>query len=257
MLAQQPDRLDELTHVPGLTTFERLAECGPAPEQPQATGGGRFQAEDDRLGVVEDASGGGLEPAADETEERIVKERIVESGLRCLAALADEPPAQRGGLFLLAAGQLVGDRPHDRGQAGGLDPVGPLDLPRGGRRLLDQELLDRVAGRQVVGPVADAGLKCLGILARQHRRRGGQAVLDGVQLRTLLSLRAPRPGTLKAVAPADLGSVLGSGRHRGPSSRVGLHRRLGPRACRSSRGFRASGSCRLSPGATLLDRTLR
>ena len=101
--------------------------------------------------------------------------------------VGEQPPAQAVDL-LAAAGVRLGPGCVDRGSgAGGLDPVGPLDLPRGDGRPLDQELLDHVAGRQDLGPAIEPMAEGVGVLAGQDGRRGAHAVLDGIELRTQLS----------------------------------------------------------------------
>jgi hypothetical protein len=81
--------------------------------------------------------------------------------------IAEELPAQAVGL-VAAAGLLRLRGVADRGGLPrGLDAVGPLDLPGGGGRPLDQELLDDVVGLEGLGPGVEPAAEGLGVLAGQ------------------------------------------------------------------------------------------
>ena len=92
--------LDLLGPGPGAGLVEDVVELGPAVEQPLAAGGRRFEAADDRLGVVQDVQGlrtrRGLPP-----REQGVEDLAVEAGVAIDVAVAEEATAQRRGLFPL------------------------------------------------------------------------------------------------------------------------------------------------------------
>jgi hypothetical protein len=85
--------------------------------------------------------------------------------------------------------------------------------PRGDRDPVREHELQRAHRRQLVHERLLEGAERDGILVRQHDvHRGAHAVLDGVQARARLALRALRPARFRAVPAAGLGTRMG---HRG------------------------------------------
>ena len=185
---QQADRRVQVVVLPAIAAVEDRAERGPLVQQPSAAGSRRFEAVDDLPGALRAIGRSGRARRGRRRGDRTAGTRCRTGPGRRLDIQAEELPAQCLSLVDLPACLPGRHRLQDGGQAGGLDPVGPLDLPRGGGRLLDQELLDDVIGIQGLGPGVEPIAEGIGILAGQDGRRGTHAVLEGVELRPLLPL---------------------------------------------------------------------
>jgi hypothetical protein len=121
--------------------------------------------------------GGCPEPLAG--ERRVDAGDVAGRGRRSV----DEPPAEPIGLGrrlgLLPAFIVLFER-EASGQVRGLGTVGPIELPGEAGSLLEDGLLQRIAGREVGPPGFEAGPERGLVLAGQDQGLGVESMLDRI-----------------------------------------------------------------------------
>ena len=132
-------RLDHLLDVPAPFLLQPAAEPVPAFQQPRAALGGRLDAEEDRQRFAPAGPERGLAVLGEEREEVLRGLALGPDGV------GQQPAAQRVQLLPLVGLLLRRGRADGRRRAGGLDALGPLDLPQAGSGLLGQRELEGVA----------------------------------------------------------------------------------------------------------------